>query len=62
MDWRSIVAGFANRFKEPSSWAGLSVILTLAGLKVSGVEVGYIVDIGVGVCGLIAFFVPEKAK
>ena len=60
MDMKSIVAGLANRFKEPSSWAGLGALMALAGLHMSATEVGYIVDIGMGASGLLAFFLPEK--
>lgn len=62
MDYKATLMALVNRFKEPSSWAGLGALMALAGFKMSGVEVGYIVDIGVGVCGLLAFFIPEKAK
>lgn len=60
MNFESIVSGLANRFKEPSSWAGIGALMALAGLHVSAANVGYIVDIGVGVSGLLAFFIPEK--
>ena len=62
MDWKSKIAAIANRFKEPSSWAGLGMLATLLGLHLSSVEVGYIVDIGMGICGLTAFFMPEVKK
>lgn len=62
MDYKAVISGLANRFKEPSSWAGLGTLIALAGLNMSPIELGYIVNIGVGVAGLVAFFMPEKAK
>jgi hypothetical protein len=62
MDFKSMISGLANRFKEPSSWAGLGAIMGLVGLHMSAAEVGYIVDIGMGAAGLLALFLPEKAK
>ena len=62
MSTKDTIIMLANRFKEPSSWAGLGAIFALVGLHMSAVEVGYIVNIGVGVCGLLAFFLPEMKK
>lgn len=60
MDSKAILMDLANRFKEPSSWAGIGALLTLTGLHMSATEVNYIVDIGIGVSGLLAFFISEK--
>ncbi len=60
MDWKLSVLFVANRFKEPSSWAGLGALLALVGLNMTGVELGYLVNIGTGLCGLVAVLIPEK--
>lgn len=60
MDWKTTLLYLVNRFKEPSSWVGLAGLVTLAGLHLSTIQINYIIDIGVGVCGLLAFAIPEK--
>lgn len=57
---KSLIVGLAKRFKEPSSWAGVAVLLTALGIQ-SGdssiaESVGYI---GAGLAGLVAFFLPD---
>ena len=52
----------ANRFKEPSSWAGIAAFVGMMGIHLEpGVAQG-VALIGAGVCTLIAVFVPEKSK
>ena len=52
----------AKRFKEPSSWAGISMLLTLAaphiGLTAEAAQA--VVHAGVGVAGLLAVVLPES--
>jgi len=49
-----------NRLKEPSTWAGLSVIATLLGAPPGALDaVGQVVG---GLAALLAIAVPEKAK
>lgn len=50
----------ANRFKEPSSWAGLAPLLAGAGLSVPGGVVQGIILVGAGTCTLLAILLPEK--
>jgi hypothetical protein len=55
------VSSLAERFKEPSSWAGLAGIVALVGLNVDPGLLQAAVYVGAGLCGVIAFFAPEKA-
>ena len=57
---KSTIRMLARRFSEPSSWAGLGALIALTGVHLSAIEVGYFINIGVGVCGLMAFFIPEE--
>lgn len=53
---------FLNRFKEPSSWAGIAVAINVVGGFV-GVPVGageVIVNAASGICAVAAFFLKEK--
>jgi hypothetical protein len=51
---------FVNRFKEPSTWAGISALGLIFGLPMGTLEaVGQIVG---GVAALVAIFVPEKSR
>lgn len=47
------------RFKEPSSWAGLTAVVGMMGLSIDPGVVQSVTLIGAGVCGLLAFFLPE---
>lgn len=49
----------AERFKEPSSWAGLASIALMFGVHIDPGLMKSIVSAGVGIAGLVAFFVPE---
>lgn len=52
-----------DRFKEPSSWAGIAVLISVAGNLV-GIPAGageLIVNAGSSVCALAAFFLKESA-
>lgn len=51
----------AKRFSEPSSWAGISVLLTLAAphLGISGALAEAIVHAGIAIAGLLAVGLPE---
>ncbi len=55
------VSWIGARMREPSSYAGLAVILG-AVLHVSGAGdlAAALTSIGIGIGGLIAFFLPEK--
>lgn len=56
----STISKLANRFKEPSSWAGLAALAALLGVNVDAGVIQDIGLIGAGVAGLVAFFLPEK--
>lgn len=52
--------GFVDRLKEPSTWAGLSVLGVLFGLPPGTIDLaGQVVG---GVAGLVAMFLKERAK
>lgn len=51
----------ANRFKEPSSYGGLAPLLAGAGLNVPPGALQAGIYAAAGVCGLLAFFLPEKS-
>lgn len=57
---KNILIGIANRFKEPSSYAGLAVIFTGLGLNI-GIEyieaVSYILA---GIAGVVSIVLKEK--
>jgi len=55
------VSWIGARMREPSSYAGLAVLLG-AVLHVSGAGdlAASLTSIGIGIGGLIAFFLPEK--
>jgi hypothetical protein len=53
------LAVLANRFKEPSSWAGLAGVVGLFGISAPTGLIQSITLIGAGVCGVIAVLVPE---
>ena len=58
------MAQILNRFKEPSSWAGIAVLISVAGNLV-GIPAGageLIVNAGSSVCALAAFFMTEKGQ
>jgi hypothetical protein len=48
-----------TRFKEPSSWAGLSALVAMVGLNVNPGLLQSVTLIGAGLCGVLAFFIPE---
>ena len=47
-----------NRFKEPSSWAGMGGFAALVG--VTQPVYAAIALTGAGICGLLSFFLPES--
>ena len=60
MDTKVIIARLANRFREPSSWAGLTGLFLLLGLHVDPGLVQSVSLAGAGVAGIVSFFLPEK--
>lgn len=57
-----VVQKLADRFKEPSSWAGLASIAAMAGVHLDPGLAQAVTYVGAGLAGLIAFFAPEKAS
>ena len=55
------VSWIGARMREPSSYAGLSIILgTVLHISGAGELATALTSIGIGCGGLIAFFLPEK--
>lgn len=50
---------FFARLREPSTWAGIAALATIAGVPVT--TMGLVQQAVVGVAGLVAVLVPEKA-
>jgi hypothetical protein len=46
-----------NRLKEPSTWAGLAVVFTAAGISVSEAELALV---GSGVAAVLAIILRER--
>lgn len=57
-----MIASLLDRFKEPSSWAGVAVILNLFGVQIAPEGMTAIVTALTGACAVAAFFIKEKAK
>ncbi len=51
-----------KRLKEPSTWAGIGVLLTLTGLNITPDQWSALVNVGIAVAGALAVFLPEKLK
>lgn len=51
------IRDFVNKFKQPSSWAGLAAI---GALFAPHIPIEYVVEAGAAICGLVAFFMNEK--
>jgi len=58
MDRRDYVA----RLKEPSTWAGIGVLLSLFGVNFAPEQAQVFVQGGVGFAGLLAIFLGEPRK
>ena len=51
-----------NRLQEPSTWRGLTMFATAAGIGLSPDLVEYITAIGMGLAGLIGFITSDKSN
>lgn len=49
----------ANRFKEPSTWRGLVMIATAAGVSINPELIEYIIGAGTGIAGLIGVMTAD---
>lgn len=54
------MAYLMERLKEPSTWRGLAVLATSAGVALSPEQVAAIVSVGLLVAGLIGVLFPDK--
>nr|WP_315242843.1 hypothetical protein [uncultured Albidiferax sp.] len=52
---------FFARLREPSTWAGIAAIATLAGVPVNTGTLGLVQQAVVAVAGMVAVLTPEKA-
>lgn len=49
-----------KRIREPSTWAGLGLLVSFFGVPPGTLEL--VQQVAVGVAGLVAIFAPESAK
>ena len=49
---------FANRLREPSTWAGIAALLAILGVNVEGAQA--IGQAGAAISGALAVFMPES--
>lgn len=49
-----------DRLREPSTWRGLTVFLTAAGVALDPESIDYIIATGLGVAGLIGALTKDK--
>ena len=50
------------RLREPSTWAGLGILAGLFGFNLAPADAQVFVQVGVGLSGLLAVVIGEKAK
>lgn len=58
---KTFIIGILKRFTEPSSYAGLGVLLAGLGLHVPGEVLQPTVLVLSGLAGVVAFFLKEKS-
>lgn len=51
-----------NRLAEPSTWAGIAILMQAFGVPMVDGDMGPFVQGGVGVAGLLSIFLREKVK
>lgn len=52
---------YLNRLSEPSTWAGVGMLLGLLGVNLAPEQAQAFVQGGVGLAGLLAIFIREKS-
>jgi len=57
---KDLFLGILNRFKEPSSWAGISALLVGAGVHLDPLLLQPVTLALAGVAGVLAFVLREK--
>ena len=55
----SSLSHIADRFKEPSSWAGIGAFAVMMGYHLDPGFAQGLAYLGAGIASVIAFFVPE---
>jgi hypothetical protein len=55
----TMLKSLLTRFSEPSSWAGIAVLATAAGVHLDAGTIKYITYVGAGAAGIAAFLLPE---
>lgn len=56
---RTLVTYLLQRMKEPSTWRGLILVATSAGVFVSSALAEDIIAVGVGVAGILGVVLPD---
>ena len=51
---------YLNRLREPSTWAGVGILLSLVGINLAPADAQALVNGGVGLASLLAIFIGEK--
>lgn len=51
---------YLDRLREPSTWAGVAVLLSVFGVNMAPADKQAVVNGGVGLASLIAVFMREK--
>lgn len=51
---------YLNRLREPSTWAGVGILLSLVGINLAPADAQTFVNGGVGLASLLAIFIGEK--
>lgn len=55
----TFVAYIARRLKEPSTWRGLIMVATSAGVFISSAMAEDIIAVGVGLAGIVGALLPD---
>ena len=51
-----------DRLKEPSTWRGIVLVLTAAGVQIQPAMIEAVISIGIGAAGLIGVVTSDKSK
>lgn len=51
---------YMNKLREPSTWAGIGILLGLFGVNLAPAEAQVFVQGGTGFAGMLAMFLGEK--
>jgi len=54
------IMGLFNTLKQPSSWAGMAVLLSAFGVSITGEQWQALVQLGIAIAGAGAIFINEK--